>query len=112
MAVGQVSKRAAKVETVLNWRSVVHGSEVVLLDRQDHQLLKDLVTHHKLFARARDISVVVQDSHASVTSDLHLHCNVASEISMNLSLFGRMHSRVEGSSGIVEALVPDLINHL
>ena len=84
----------------------------MLLDRQDHQLLEDLVAHHELLASARDVSVVVQNSHAGIASDLHLHSNVASEISMDLSLLGGMNSRVKGCSRVVKTLVSDLIDHI
>ena len=94
MTIGQVRKRTAKIETVLNWRSVIHGSEVVFLDGKDHQLLENLISHHKLFACARDISVIVEDSHASVASDLHLNGNVTGEISMDLCFLSKMHSWV------------------
>ena len=81
-------------------------------DRQDHQLLEDLVAHHELLASARDVSVVVQNSHAGVTCYLDLNSDVASQIGVNLCFLGGMYSGVESSYGIVKALVPDLINHL
>jgi hypothetical protein len=112
VTVGQVGKGAAQVETVFDRGSVVHRSEVVLLDCQDHQLLKDLVSHHKLFASARNVSVVVQNSHACESGDLNLHSDVTGQISVDLSLFGGMDSGVEGSSGVVETLVPDFIDHI
>ena len=112
VTISEIGERAAQVETVFNGRSVVHGSEVVLLDGQDHQLLKDLVSHHELFASARDVSVVVQNSHAGVTCYLDLNSDEASQIGVNLCFLGGMYSGVESSYGIVKALVPDLINHL
>ena len=38
------------VERVLNWRSVVHRSEEMMLNREDHALLQEFVTHHELLA--------------------------------------------------------------
>ena len=112
VTISEIGERAAQVETVFNGRSVVHGSEVVLLDGQDHQLLKDLVSHHELFASARDVSVVVQNSHASVTSNLYLYSDIASEIGMNLCFLSRVNSWVKGSNSVVKSLVPYLINHI
>ena len=112
VTIGQIRKRTAQIETVLNGRSVIHGSEVVFLDSKDHQLFENLISHHKLFACARDISVVVQDSHAGVASDLHLNGNITGEISMDLCFLRGMHSRVKSGGSVVKALVPDLINHI
>ena len=112
MAVGQISKRASQIEAVLNRGPVIHRSEVVFLDGENHKLLEDLVAHHELFAGAGDVSVVVQNSHAGIASDLHLHSNVASEISMDLSLLCGMNSRVKGCSRVVKTLVSDLIDHI
>jgi hypothetical protein len=65
-----------------------------------------------LFASSGDISVVVQDSHASVTSDLDLNGDIASEIGVDLCFLGRVHSGVKGSHCVVKSLVPYLINHI
>ena len=39
-------------ESVLNWCLVVHGAEVVLAERQDHQLLEEAIAHHELLGCA------------------------------------------------------------
>ena len=54
----------------------------------------------------------MEDAHAGIASDLHLHSDVAGQVSMNLGLLGGMHSGIEGSSRVVKALVPYLINHI
>ena len=112
VAVGEVGQRASQVEAVFNRGAVVHGSEVVLFDRQDHKLLEDLVAHQELFGRTRDVTVVVQDSHASETGDLHLDSDVAGQVSLDLGLFRGVHTGVKGSSRVVETLVPDLEYHI
>jgi hypothetical protein len=112
VTIGQIRKRTAQIETVLNGRAVVHGSEVVLLDGQDHQLLENLVTHHELLGSTRNISVVVENSHTSETSDLDLNCDVTGQIGVDLGLLGGVHTGVECSSGVIETLVPNLEYHL
>ena len=112
MAISEVREGAAEVETVLDGRSVVHRSEVVLLDRQDHQLLQDLVAHHELLGRTRDVSVVVKDSQAGETGDQHLNCDVSGQVSEDLSLLSGVHTGVKGRCSVVETLVPDLENHI
>ena len=97
MTVSQIGQRAAKVKTVLNRRTVVHGSEEVLLDGEDHQLLKDLITHQELLCSTRNVSVVVQNSHACETGDLYLNSNITGQISVNLSLFSWVNTGVQGS---------------
>jgi hypothetical protein len=100
------------VETVLNGRSVVERSEEVLFNGKDHKLLENLVPHHELLGGSRDVSVVVEDSHTSISGDMDLHGDVPLEVSVDLSLLGGMHSGVESSHCVVEALVSDFVNHL
>ena len=54
----------------------------------------------------------MEDSHASVSGDVHLHGNVPGEVSVDLGLFGWVHSGVQSGSCIVEALISDFIDHL
>ena len=64
MSIRQVSKSTAKIETCLNWGPVVHGPEIMFLNREDHEAFENLVAHEELFASARDVTVVMEDSHA------------------------------------------------
>ena len=99
-------------ESVLDRSLVVHGAEVVLAERQDHKLLEEAVAHHELFRGARDVAVVVEETHAGEASDLDLEGNVGGEIDCNLSLASRVSSNVLGTAeGSSEALVTDFVNH-
>ena len=84
----------------------------MLLDGKDHQLFKDLVTHEELLRSTGNVSVVVHDSHASESGNVHLHGDVSGQISMNLGLLAGMNSRSQGSNSIVKTLVSDLVDHL
>ena len=84
----------------------------MLLDSKDHELLQDFVTHEELLGSSRDVSVVVKDSHACESGNMHLHRDVSGQISVDLGLFGWMDSRIKSSSGVVKALVSDFIDHL
>ena len=88
------------------------GSEVVLLNGKDHKLLENLVSHKELLGGSGDVSVVVEDSHSSISGDMDLHGDVSLKVSVNLSLLGGMHSGGECGTKVVEALVSDFINHL
>jgi hypothetical protein len=54
----------------------------------------------------------VPDSHASVSCNVDLHSDVSGQVSVNLSLLGRVNSWGESSRGDIEALVSDFIDHL
>jgi hypothetical protein len=54
----------------------------------------------------------MENSHASESGDVNLHGDVFGEIGVNLGLLGRMNSRVQRSSSVVEAPVSDFIDHL
>jgi hypothetical protein len=44
--------------------------EEVSLEVKNHKLFHESVAHHELLGSTRDITVVVLDSHAGVSSDL------------------------------------------
>ena len=44
---------------VLNGCLVIHWTEEVFTERQDHQLLKEAITEHELLCGARDVPIVV-----------------------------------------------------
>lgn len=44
----------------------------MITDRQNHDLLEEAITHHELLGSTRNVTVVVEDTHACETSDLHL----------------------------------------
>ena len=57
------SSKTYQIECLLNWSIVVHWSEEVLSNGQDHYLFKEAISHHKLLSGTRDVSVVVKNSH-------------------------------------------------
>ena len=59
-------------EGLLNRRLVVHGSEIVFFDSEDHKLFEKSITHHKLFAGTRDVPVVMEKPHSGVSGDVGL----------------------------------------
>ena len=99
------------VERVLDWRLVVHWSEEVVLDCQDDGLLQEFVTHQKLFAGPRNISVTMFNTHTSESSLLHLESYKLCEIEANLSLLRGVDTWVRGCGPDVEALITDLVYH-
>ena len=99
---------------VLDGSLVHHRAEEVFTDRQDHELLKEAISEHKLLRGARDITVVVQNTHARETSNLYLKGHVLAQIDVDLSLFCGEGSRIVCTllpDGL-EALVSNLINHV
>jgi hypothetical protein len=54
----------------------------------------------------------MQNSHSSETGDLHLDCDVAGQVGVDLGLLGGVHTGVKCSGGVVETLVPNLEYHL
>ena len=52
---------------------------------QDDNLFKKFVAHQELFARSRDISISVLDSHTSESGLLNLKSNASCQIKVNLS---------------------------
>lgn len=80
----------------------------MFLELEDHQLLQEAITHHKLLRGTRDVTVVVEESHAWETGDVHLKGNVASHVDVSLSL---LSSENTVSSEVVKASVSDFIDH-
>ena len=65
-----------QVEGLLDRGIVVHWSEEVFSDGQDHNFFKEAISHHELFCCTRDVSVVMEDSHCRVASDMRLQNDV------------------------------------
>ncbi len=84
----------------------------MFFDGEDHELLENLVSHKELLGGSRDVSVIVEDSHTSVSGDVDLHGDVSFEVSIDLGLLGGVHSGIKSGNCVVEALVSDFINHL
>ena len=84
----------------------------MLLDSEDHDHLEEAVAHEELFRGSGDVSVVVEDSHACESGNVHLHGDVACQVGVDLSLLGEVHSGVQSGSRVIEALVPQLVDHL
>lgn len=84
----------------------------MLAKGQDHELLEEAITHHELLRGTGDVSIVVQNAHASESGDLDLEGDVGGEVDLNLGLAGGVGTDVVSSreSGS-ESLVPNLINH-
>ena len=62
---------------------------------EDCQLLKLFVSHQELLGSSRDVSVVVKDSHSSVSGLLHLNCDVVSQVHSDLGFLGLIDSGVD-----------------
>ena len=86
MSVEEVSHASSEVPVVLNGGLVVVGSSDPVLEVNDHELFKNLVSHSELLASSRDVSVVMHDSHVRETSDVHLDSHVFGQISLGLGL--------------------------
>ena len=111
MSISQVSKCPTDIERVLNRRLVVKWSEEMMLNRKDHALLQDFVSHQELLARSRNVSVSVLNSHTCESRLLHLQCHQPGQVKTDLSFLGWVNTWVSCSGPNVEALVSDLINH-
>ena len=99
-------------EGVLNGGLVVHRSEIVLFDLQDHKLFKELITHKELLGGTWDVSVVVEDSHTGISSNLNLKSQVSLHGDVDIGLLGREDTDAIGTSEVIEAFVSEFINHL
>ena len=98
-------------ECLLDWGLVVHWSEEVFPNCQNHDFFEETISHHKLLGGARDISVVVQNSHGRIAGDVSLEDDVSSQVDIDLCLLGWEGSNRLGSTEVVEALVPDFVYH-
>ena len=99
------------VERVFNWRLVVHGSEEVVLDRKDDNLLEQFVAHQELFCRPRDISVTMFDSHTGESRLLHLESHQPGQVHANLGFLSWVDTWVCCRSPDIESLIANLVDH-
>ena len=84
----------------------------MLTNSQDHKLFEEFVTHHKLLAGTRDVSIVVEDTHTGEPGDLNLKGDVGAEITVDHGLFGWVDTTVVGHAPRrSESLIPNLVNH-
>ena len=84
----------------------------MLTESQDHQLLKEAISHHELLGGTRDVSVVVQDAHACESGDLHLEGDVLAQVWVSHGLLCGVDAMVSSAhERSSEALVPNLVNH-
>ena len=100
-----------QVESVLDWGCVVHWSEEMMFEGQDHHLLQKSIAHQELLAGTTDVSVAVFDSHSGESSLLHLKGNAFLKNEVNLSLLGWMDTSVHCGSENIETLVSDFVHH-
>jgi len=77
-----------QVPVVLNRSLVVHGAEEVLAEGQNHELLKEAVTHHELLGCTRNVAVVVENAHTGVTGNVNLQSNVCGHIEVSVDRLG------------------------
>ena len=98
-------------EGVFNWGLVGHGSKEVITDLADHDHLEESVSHHELLAGTGNVAIVVQDTHASESGDVHLKGDVGLDVEGNLGLLGWVCTNGLSSAKDVERAVPDFINH-
>ena len=101
-----------EVEGVLNWGSVMHWSEEMVLKSKNDNLFEESVSHEELLGGTTDVSVSVLQSHTGESSLLDLKGDASGQVEVDLSLLGWMDSWVHGGSEDIEASVSDFINHL
>jgi len=98
-------------EGVLNVSGVVHGAEEMCFQLEDHKLFEELVSEEELLGGTGDVSVVVEDTHARVTSKVDLEGHVLGHIEIHVSLVRGVGTHGSSSREVVEALVSDFIDH-
>ena len=99
-------------EGLLNRRLVVHGSEIVFFDSEDHKLFEKSIAHHKLLAGTWDVPVVMEEPHSGVSGDVSLQHNVVCQIHICLCCFWRPHSEaLSWTWEVVEPFVSDFVDH-
>ena len=84
----------------------------MLLELEDHELLEEFVAHEELLGGAANVTVVVHDTHAGETGDLHLHGDVLVHVRLGIGTAGGVRTGRASSLPVDEALVTDFINHL
>ena len=67
MSVCEVCKGPAEVPCLLDWALIFIRSEPMILKSKDCEGFEELVSHHELFARSRNKSIVLFNSHSRVS---------------------------------------------
>ena len=112
MAVGEIGESSSEEVSLFDGGSVAVRAEELVSEGQDHKLLHKFVTHHELFGGARNIPVVVHDSHSCETSDLHLESEVVLHVDVDGRLFGAERAGwVRSLKVLRETLVSNLVDH-
>ena len=88
VAVGKIGEGSSEEVSLFDRGSVAVRAEELVSEGQDHKLLHKFVAHHELFGGARNVPVVVHDSHSCETSNLHLESEVVLHVNVNGRLFG------------------------
>lgn len=84
----------------------------MLLELQDHKLFQEFVSHKELLSRTANVTVVVHDTHAGESSDLHLHGDMLVHVGSGVGAAGGVRTGRRSSLPVDEALITDFINHL
>lgn len=87
VAVSKIGEGSSEEVSLFDGGAVAVGAEELVSEGQDHKLLHKFVAHHKLLGGARNVPVVVHDSHSRETSDLHLESEVVLHVDVNGRLF-------------------------
>ena len=98
-------------EGLLDGGLVVHWSEEVFPNGQNHNFFEEAISHHELLGSTRDVSIVVENSHGWVASNVGLEDDVRSQVDIDLCLFGWESSDRLGGAKVIEALVSDFVYH-
>lgn len=98
-------------EGALDGGTVVHGSEVVLTQLHNHELLKEAVAHEELLGRSGDVPVVVEDAHACEASHVHLQRDVLSHLHIDVGLARGVGTHRLRRAEVVEAHVSNFVHH-
>ena len=78
------------VPVVLNRSLVAHGAEIVFSQGQNHKLLKEAITQHKLLGSSGNVAIVVQNTHTSITSNVDLKGDVSIHVEVGVNALGRV----------------------
>ena len=81
-----------QVPVVLNRSLIVHGAEEVVAERQNHELFKEAITHHELFSGTGNVAVVVKNTHAGVSGNVHLESDVCAHVEISVDRLGRVNA--------------------